>query len=120
MLRGVRGATTVEANTQEDVRIATIEMVKEILEVNSIDTRSIACANFTMTRDLDCAYPAKYAREIDGFKTVPLMCFQELDIKNSLEKCIRVLILFETDKTQEEIRHIYLNNAKNLRPDLLK
>ena len=120
MLRGVRGATTVENNTQEEIKNTTIEMLNEILKSNSIDTNDIAYVNFTMTKDLDCAYPAKYAREIDGFSKVPLMCFQELDIKNSLEKCIRVLILFETNKSQEEINHVYLRNAKKLRPDLLK
>lgn len=120
MLRGIRGAITVEVNSQDEIRTATIEMLTEILKSNSVDTKDIACVNFTMTRDLDCAYPAKFAREIDEFSNVPLMCFQELDIKNSLEKCIRVLVLFETQKSQEEIKHIYLRNAKSLRPDLGK
>ena len=120
MLRGVRGATTVENNTVEEVKIATKEMINEILIQNQIDVKTIACATFTMTKDLDCAYPAKFAREISGFNKVPLMCYQELDIENSLKKCIRTLILFNTDKAQDEIKHVYLNNAKNLRPDLKK
>ena len=119
MLRGVRGATTVEANTQEEIKKSTIEMTKKILVENSIETKDIAYVNFTMTKDLDCAYPAKFAREIDGFSKVPLMCCQELDVKGSLEKCIRVLILFNTDKSQEDIRHVYLKNAQKLRPDLI-
>ena len=118
MLRGIRGAITVENNTVEEVRTSTIEMVKEILLQNEIDIKNIACATFTMTKDLDCAYPAKFAREIEGFEQVPLMCYQELDIQNSLKKCIRTLILVNTDKSQDEIKHVYLNNAKNLRPDL--
>ncbi len=119
MLRGVRGATTVAANEPADIRVATIEMLNEILKINSININDIAYVNFTMTKDLDCAYPAKFAREIDGFSKIPLMCCQELDIKNSLEKCIRVLILFNTDKSQEDIRHVYLNEAQKLRPDLI-
>ena len=120
MLRGVRGATTVDKNEIDDIRNSVIEMVNEILVQNNIETDTIACAEFTMTKDLNCAYPAKFAREISGFEKVPLMCYQELDIDNSLQKCIRVLILFNTDKTQDEIKHIYLRNAKALRPDLTK
>mgnify|MGYP002627394272 CR=1 FL=1 len=73
-----------------------------------------------MTSDLDCVYPAKFAREIKGFENVPLMCYQELNIENSLPKCIRVRFLVNTNKPQEEIKHIYLNEAKKLRPDLCK
>lgn len=118
MLRGIRGATTVKQNTPEQIKNAVIELITEIINQNSIDISSIACVNFTMTKDLNCAYPAKYAREIDGFSLVPLLCYQELDIKNSLEKCIRILILFNTNKTQNEIKHIYLNEAITLRQDL--
>ena len=120
MLRGIRGATTVENNSQEEIRTAVIEIVNEILKINNIKTCDIASVSFTMTCDLDCAYPAKFAREIEGFKNVPLMCYQELNIDNSLEKCIRLLMLVNTEKTQEEIKHAYLRGAKILRPDLLK
>lgn len=118
MLRGVRGATTVEGNTPDEIKTATIEMINEILKQNNISLEDIACVNFTMTNDLDCAYPAKFAREIGGFSKVPLMCYQELNIKDSLKKCIRVLILINTEKSQDEITHIYLNGSKVLRPDL--
>ena len=120
MLRGIRGATTVENNTPDEIRIAVKEMISEIIESNNIVTDDIASTSFTMTKDLDCVYPAKFAREIEGFENVPLMCYQELNIQNSLEKCIRVLILVNTEKKQNEIRHIYLNRAKSLRPDLSK
>ena len=118
MLRGIRGAITVENNRLEEVRNATLEMVEKILEENQIAISDIASITFTMTKDLDCAYPAKFAREIKGFESVPLMCYQELNIKNSLEKCIRALILVNCDKSQNEIKHIYLKKAKKLRPDL--
>ena len=119
MLRGIRGATTVEINSQDEIRTAVIEMINEILKINDIKTCDIASVSFTMTNDLDCAYPAKFAREIEGVSEVPLMCYQELNIKNSLEKCIRVLILVNTNKSQNEIKHVYLRKSKNLRPDLI-
>ena len=118
MLRGIRGAITVEVNSSDEIRTAVKEMLNEIIKTNEIKTVDIASAAFTMTKDLDCVYPAKYAREIEGFDKVPLMCYQELDIKNSLEKCVRVLILVNTDKAQDEIKHVYLRGAKILRPDL--
>ena len=120
MLRGIRGATTVTDNTVDALRVAVLEMLNEILEKNNIVTSDIACVDFTMTKDLNCAYPAKFAREIEGFEKVPLMCYQELDIENSLEKCIRVRFLVNTDKNQDEIIPVYLNEAKKLRQDLLK
>ena len=120
MLRGIRGAITVENDTLQEIKEATVEMVTQILEKNSVDPKDIACVNFTMTSDLKCAYPAKFAREIDGFSDVPLLCYQELDIQNSLRKCIRVLVLINTENSQKEINHIYLRGAKVLRPDLDK
>ena len=118
MLRGIRGATTVTANTENNIKTAVIELINEIINKKSINIENIACVDFTMTNDLNCAYPAKFAREIKGFENVPLMCYQELNIENSLEKCIRVRFLVNTPKTQKEIFHIYLNDAKKLRPDL--
>ena len=120
MLRGIRGAITVSNNDINEIRTAVIEMINEITDKNSIKISDIACVDFTMTSDLDCVYPAKFAREIKGFENVPLMCYQELNIENSLPKCIRVRFLVNTNKPQEEIKHIYLNEAKKLRPDLCK
>lgn len=120
MLRGIRGATTVSGNNVNEISVAVKEMINEIISKNNISIEDIACVDFTMTKDLDCVYPAKFAREIQGFENVPLMCYQELNIENSLEKCIRVRFLVNTNKKQEEINHIYLNEAKKLRPDLIK
>ena len=120
MLRGIRGATTVNSNSSDEIRTTVIELINEIINKNSIDLSDIACVDFTMTKDLNCAYPAKFAREIKGFENIPLMCYQELEIEKSLEKCIRVRFLINTDKNQNEIIHVYLNEAKKLRPDLLK
>lgn len=120
MLRGIRGATTVNNNNSNEIKVAVIELINEIINKNSINISDIACVDFTMTNDLNCVYPAKFAREISGFENVPLMCYQELEIENSLEKCIRVRFLVNSDRKQEEIIHVYLNGAKKLRPDLLK
>lgn len=116
--RGIRGATVVNANTAEDIEAATVELTNEILAQNSIDTKDIAFAIFTLTKDLNAAFPAKFARLNCGFNMVPMMCYQELDVPGSIERCLRVLFVVNTDKAQENIRHVYLKGAKILRGDL--
>ncbi len=116
--RGIRGAITVLANTPEEIEKATVELINEILAQNSITTEDIAFAIFTLTKDLNSAFPAKFARLSCGFNQVPMMCYQELDVPNSIRMCLRVLFTINTDKTQKEIKHIYLKGAKALRTDL--
>lgn len=116
--RGIRGAITVDCNTCEAISEATVELLNEMLQRNFIYHEDISHVIFTMTDDLNAAYPAKYAREILGWKDVPLVCFQELSVENSLKMCLRVLIVANTDKSQQEIRHVYLKGAQKLRPDL--
>lgn len=116
--RGVRGATVVLSNTAEDIEKATVELVNEILKRNNIKISDIAFAVFTLTKDLNAAFPAKFARLDCGFDLVPMMCYQELDVPNSIEKCLRVLIVVNTDLGQNEINHVYLKGAKALRVDL--
>lgn len=116
--RGIRGAITVEKDSFDDIKNATIELLTEILEKNNISTQDISHVIFTLTKDLKSAFPAKFAREYMHFENVPMMCFNELDIEGSLKKCLRVLIVVNTEKKQEEITHIYQKGAKNLRPDL--
>ncbi len=120
VLRGIRGATTVESNTIEDIRSATVELIKEITEKNDIKTSDISSIFFTMTDDLDKIYPAKCARDEfkEDFKYVPMMCYPELKIENSLRMCLRIMINVNTEKNQDEIKHIYLKGAKKLRTDL--
>jgi len=79
----------------------------------------IASIIFTATSDIDAAFPAAAVREI-GIVDIPLMCMKEIDVENSLEMCIRVLIHFNTNKSNNELCHIYLKNATRLRPDLVK
>lgn len=116
--RGIRGAISVKSNTPNDIEAATIELLGEIIDKNSILPDSISHAIFTMTSDLDAAYPAKFVRDNYGWDDVPLLCFQELSVENSLEMCLRVLIVINTDKEQSQIRHVYLKDAQKLRPDL--
>ena len=116
--RGIRGAITVKNNTIEDIKKATITLISEMIEKNNIKLSDVSHCIFTMTNDLDAAYPAKFVREELKFDYVPLLCFNELNIQNSLKMCIRALIVINTEKTQEEIKHIYLEGAKILRPDL--
>ena len=117
--RGIRGAITVLKDTDIEISSSTVELLNEMIKQNDIKTTDISNVVFTMTDDLHSVYPAKAAREhIEGFNRVPMMCFQELKIDNSLKMCIRVLMVVNTEKQQDEIKHIYLKDAKKLRVDL--
>ena len=117
-LRGIRGAITVPNDTPNEILSATKELLGEILEANPfMESVNIASAIFTVTHDLKSVFPAQAAREL-GWKEVPLMCMQEIPVPGSLPNCIRVLLHVNTDLEQKEINHIYLREAKKLRPDL--
>ncbi len=116
--RGIRGAITVESNTKEAIKEGVVELLNKMLKENEIDTKDISFAIFTLTPDINADFPAKYARLNCGFNLVPMMCYNELDIENSLKKCLRVLLNINTTKTQNEIKHIYLKGAKILREDI--
>ena len=113
-LRGVRGATTVEANNASSIKNATKELLTEMLKVNKIETDDIAATFFTTTKDLFDEFPAVAARDM-GWKTVPLLCSHEMEVPSGLKKCIRILILWNTEKPQNKIKHPYLKEAVNLR-----
>lgn len=117
--RGVRGATTVEANEREEILVATRQLLALLIRVNGIDSRDVASAIFTTTPDVDAEFPALAARQL-GWLDVPLMCGHEMAVPGSLPRCIRVLIHWNTDKSQKEIEHVYIREAKRLRPDLIK
>lgn len=116
--RGIRGAITVENNTKEDIKEATVELINELIKQNDIKIEDISFAIFTLTKDLNADFPAKYARECCGFSLVPMMCYNELDVENSIKKCLRILINLNTDKAQKEIKHCYLKGASVLRQDI--
>lgn len=113
-LRGIRGATSVEKNTKEEILEATKELLSEMVSANQIKIEDIATIFFTVTKDLNAEFPAVAAREL-GWNDIPLLCAYEIEVPASLSKCIRVLIQVNTDKTQKEMKHIYLREAKNLK-----
>lgn len=119
LVRAVRGAITVEQNTKEEILTSTEELLREIVKRNNLDNDNIISAVFTMTNDLNAAFPAVAARQL-GWTDISLMCTNEINVPGSLQKCIRVLIHFNTDKSNKDIKHVYLREAEKLRPDLCK
>ena len=117
--RAVRGATTVENNTAEEIHSATVELLKKMTEENAINPEDIVNVIFTLTHDLNAGFPAKSARVELHWDEVPMICTQEIPVPDSLQKCIRVLITFNTNKSLKEIKHVYLREARTLRPDLV-
>lgn len=117
--RGIRGATTVQTNTRDEILLATRQLLALMIRLNDVQPEDVCSAMFTVTRDLDAEFPAFAARQL-GWLDVPLMCSYEIHVPGSLQRCIRIMINWNTDKTQKEIVHPYLKDAKRLRPDLSK
>lgn len=117
-VRGIRGATTVDKNTETEIKKATVELVDLIINENDIEIEDIAFVQFSTTKDINAAYPARFAREFCGFENVPLMSANEQEVEGSLKMCLRVLVCVNTDKAQDKIKHQYLKGAVVLRPDL--
>jgi len=116
--RGIRGATTVETDAAAPILAATRELLKEVLRANDIDDfGEIVSAIFTTTDDLTSTFPAEAAREL-GMQQVPLLCAREIPVEGSLARCIRVLLHVNTSRTQREVVHVYLRDARTLRPDV--
>ena len=115
--RGVRGATTVDNNSREEILQATRELLALMIRQNDIDKQDVCSAVFTTTIDLDAEFPALAARQI-GWCDVPMICGHEMQVPGSLQKCIRILVHWNTEKSQQHIQHIYHRGAERLRPDL--
>lgn len=120
-VRGIRGATTVEANEAEDIVEATSELLRELMALNQLDIDEIAFAYFTTTPGLNAEFPALAARRL-GWLDVPLLCGHDMDVRQpnprGLERCIRVLLLYNTDRRQKEMRHAYMRGARAIKHDL--
>jgi len=114
--RGIRGAITVSENTEEAIIATTKELLQRMIKVNEVKISDIACILFTTTSDLNAAFPAAAARRL-GWTQVPLLCGHEMNVPGSLSRCLRVLVLFNTDKRNEEIVHVYLGGAETLRDE---
>jgi chorismate mutase len=116
--RGIRGAICAEANQADAILSATRRLLEGIVSANDLSVADLASVVFTVTPDLDAAYPACAAREM-GWNDTPLLCMQEMAVAGSLPRCIRVLVHWNTDRGTQEIRHVYLGEARALRPDLV-
>lgn len=112
--RGIRGAITVKENSQEEIKNATIKLLNEMVAKNNIEIDMISHAIFTLTDDLNAAFPAKFARIDLKWEQVPMMCFHELDVPNSLKKCLRVLIVINCGENFVP-EFVYLEGAEGLR-----
>ena len=117
-LRGLRGATTVESNTREAILDAARELLTELIEANGVKREDVASAWFTTTTDLDAEFPAVTARNDFGWTNVALMCAHEMDVPGSLRMCLRILMHVNTDRSQDEMHHVYQRGATVLRPDI--
>ena len=117
--RGVRGATTAEENSREAILQATRQLLALMIRQNKIDATDVASATFSTTVDLNAEFPALAARQL-GWLDVPLLCTNEINVPGSLNRCVRILIMWNTNVPQNEIQHVYLKGAVQLRPDLSK
>lgn len=118
MIRGVRGAITVSEDRPEEVLKETERLVLEMAKENKIEPDHVASVIISTTTDISSAFPAKAVRTIEEWNYVPVMCTHEMDVPGSMPLCIRVMMHVNTELSQQEIHHVYLNEAAKLRPDL--
>lgn len=117
LVRGIRGATTVPANTRDEILQAAAELLREIVDANDVQVDLVASIIFTTTPDLNAEFPAVAARQA-GWTDVALECLNEMNVPGSLQRCLRVLMHVNTERSSSEIKHIYLRGARQLRRDL--
>lgn len=114
IVKGIRGAITIENNTKEDIEKGVIELLTELTSQNNIKTENISHAIFTTTNDINADFPAKYARTKFGWEDVAMMCYNEMNVKDAIKMCIRVLIVLNCNQDFEP-KFVYLKGASNLR-----
>lgn len=119
-VRGIRGATTVSADTVDDIFNATSGLIAQIVSENGIEIDDVASVLLTMSTDLTADFPARAVRSLEGWQWVPLMCATEIDVPGALPRCIRALVHVNTEKRPEDIVHVYQGEATRLRPDLAR
>ncbi len=120
MIRGVRGATTILENSEQEIIGKTEELLRSMIKANNIVAEDVAQVLISVTADITACFPAKALRSLEGWDYVPVMCTKEIAVPNSLPSCIRVMMTVNTEIAQRDIQHIYLHEAVNLRPDLAK
>ncbi len=113
--RGIRGAITVKANNKESIIAASKELLKEMVQANGIQIDEVAAIFFTTTSDLDAEFPAAATRELGWPQHLALLCGHEMNVPNSLPRCLRILMLVNTERGVDEIKHIYLRGARKLK-----
>jgi chorismate mutase len=113
--RGVRGAITVSTNNKKSIIAATKELLMEMAQANKIEIKDIAAILFTTTSDLNAEFPAAATRELGWPPNLALLCGHEMNVPNDLPRCLRILMLVNTEKGPEEITHVYLGKAKRLK-----
>jgi chorismate mutase len=114
--RGIRGATTVDANTAEDIQEVTTDLLEALIRLNDIAPDDVVSAIFTTTPELTASFPALAARNM-GWLEVPLLCAHEMNVPGALGGVVRILLHVNTTRSSTEIRHVYLRNARSLRPE---
>lgn len=120
MIRGVRGATTVKENKEDEILDATEKLFRTMVMANKINAKEVASVFISVTEDITATFPAKAMRRLTGWGHVPVMCMREIPVPGALEKCVRIMMHVNTSMPQDEITHIYLEEAVALRPDLVK
>jgi chorismate mutase len=113
--RGIRGAITVSANNKESILAATEKLLMKMVQANRIEIKDIAAIFFTTTPDLNAEFPASATRELGWPSNLALLCGHEMSVPNDLPRCLRILMLVNTEKRPEEIAHVYLGEAKQLK-----
>jgi len=116
-IRGIRGAISVPKNTKDEIISSTMLLLRKMVNANKVKIEDIASIIFSVTKDLNAEFPAIAARRMKWLST-PLLCTYEVDVPGSVKHCIRILMHVNSNKTQSSIKHVYLRNAKKLRPDL--
>ncbi len=119
LVRGIRGATTVESNSKEAILEAAGELLEAIVAANQIEREYVASVVFSTTPDLNAEFPAVAARNL-GWTDIALMCGHEMAVPGSLQHCLRILMHVNTDLAAGEVKHVYLRGAQALRPDLVQ
>ena len=119
-MRGIRGATTIHEDVAEQVWSQTALLVQQMVKENQIPVEEIVSVTISTTPDITSAFPAKAVRTMEGWEYVPTMCMHEMNVPNALPLCIRVLMHANIETPQKDVQHVYLNNAVQLRPDLVK
>ncbi|WP_249871865.1 chorismate mutase [Oceanobacillus saliphilus] len=119
MTRGIRGATTVSENIEAQMIENTKNLIEEMVEKNNIKPHDISHVFISVTKDLNAGFPARALRKFEGWTHVPVMCMAEIEVPGSLPKCIRVMMVVNTEENQSNIQHVFHHEAIKLRPDLV-